>query len=321
MRAAMRELAAAGARDGVDARVLSHFVDIEGKRYLAGVAYLQEIDWYEITLLDLDVLMPVHSFASVLIIFAATVLVALLLFNYALNRIVLNPLAALEKAMLRVRDGNLDQTPLPRGKGEIGRLIGHFGAMAESVRAHTRELETRVAERTEALQQLASIDPLTGLLNRRGMTERLVEQISRSTREQQRFGLIWLDIDLFKEINDCFGHAAGDEALAAVGQLLASSVRPYDCAARWGGDEFLVLLSPCDPDTLTALGERIRASVESGLALDSTAKVTVSIGACLASPGESLEKLLHRADQALYAAKAAGRNRLRLADETLVETA
>ncbi|MDO9597428.1 MAG: diguanylate cyclase [Azoarcus sp.] len=321
MRLAMQALASEGPAGASDARVLSHFVKVEGKRYLAGVAYLPEIDWYEVTLLDLGVLMPVHSFASVLFIFATTLLAALLLFNYVLNRLVLNPVAALETAMLRVSDGDLTQASLPRGQGEIGRLIARFGAMAESVRNHTRDLEARVAERTEALHRLASIDALTGLLNRRGLSERLTEEISRAQREQHTFGLLWIDIDLFKEINDYQGHAVGDEALAAVGRLLACSIRPYDCAARWGGDEFLVLLSPCDHEALARLGERIRAGVEAGIELPGETGVTVSIGACLAGPGESLETILHRADQALYAAKAEGRNRLCIAGDRSEEMA
>jgi len=254
--------------------------------------------------------MPVKSFASVLVIFAITLLAALALFNLVLNRLVLDPVSALETAMLRVRDGDLTPLELPRGKGEIGRLIGHFSNMAEAVRSHTRELEHRVAERTEALHRLASIDPLTGLHNRRGLNERLEAEISRALREQHTFGLIWIDIDLFKEINDYLGHATGDEALAAVGRLLTASIRPYDCAARWGGDEFLVLLSPCDLDTLSSLSERIRSGVERSIELPGDNGLTVSIGACLAYPGDSLVTILHRADQALYKAKAEGRNRL-----------
>lgn len=308
---AMLELArapAVAADEG--SRVISRFVKVEGREYLAGIAYLPEIDWYEITLLDLDVLMPVKSFASVLVIFAITLLAALALFNLVLNRLVLDPVSALETAMLRVRDGDLTPLELPRGKGEIDRLIGHFSNMAEAVRSHTRELEHRVAERTEALHRLASIDPLTGLHNRRGLNERLEAEISRALREQHTFGLIWIDIDLFKEINDYLGHAMGDEALAAVGRLLTASIRPYDCAARWGGDEFLVLLSPCDLDTLSSLSERIRSGVERSIELPGDNGLTVSIGACLAYPGDSLETILHRADQALYKAKAEGRNRL-----------
>lgn len=315
IRAAMRELAGAGPEREHDTRVISRFVTYEGKRYLAGVAYLPELDWYEVTMLDLDVLMPLHSFTSVLLIFAATLVVALLLFNYILSRWVLNPVANLENAMLRVRDGDLNPLALPPAKGEIGRLSGHFSAMAESVRSHTQELEHRVAARTEELHRLASVDPLTGLLNRRGFTERINAEVKRAEREQSRFGLIWIDIDEFKQINDFLGHSAGDEALLAVGRLINAGIRPYDCAARWGGDEFLILLAPCDYDTLARLGERIRNSIETGIQLADETSITVSIGACLAGHGDAMERILQRADKALYAAKAEGRNRLRIADD------
>ncbi|MBR0567194.1 diguanylate cyclase [Azoarcus sp. L1K30] len=315
MRAAMQQLTDAGPERETDARVISRFVTVDGERHLAGVAYLPEIDWYEVTLLDLDVLMPLQRFSSVLLIFAATLLAALVLFNYVLNRLVLNPVAALEDAMLRVRDGDLNPVPLPPAKGEIGRLAGHFEAMSASVREHTHELESRVAARTEELRHLASVDPLTGLLNRRGLSERLNEEISRAEREGSHFGLLWVDIDQFKEINDFFGHSVGDDALKKVGEQISAGVRPYDCAARWGGDEFLILLAPCDLDTLAVLGERIRSSIESRLELPQDTGVTVSVGGCLAGPGDPLERILQRADQALYAAKEEGRNRVRIAGQ------
>lgn len=314
LRQAMDELAATTTPSATsDARVLTRFVTVGGKRYLAGIAYLSAIGWYEITLLDLDVLMPVQSFDIVLLLFAGTLLVALVLHHFVLGRLVLKPVAGLEAAMLRVRDGDLDPARLPHGDDEIGRLIGHFEAMADAVRSHTHTLEARVAERTAELQRLASVDLLTGLLNRRGLSERLHAEVARAQREQRSFGLLWVDVDHFKDINDSLGHGAGDRALTTVGTLLAASIRPYDCAARWGGDEFLVLLSPCDRATLASLGERIRASIErdTGAAVDTG--LTVSVGGCLGHPGESLETVLHRADQALYAAKAEGRNRVWIA--------
>ncbi|MCK9259647.1 MAG: diguanylate cyclase [Azoarcus sp.] len=318
--AAMRELVDAGPEREHDTRVISRFVTFEGKRYLAGVAYLPELDWYEVTMLDLDVLMPLHSFTSVLLIFAATLVVALLLFNYILSRWVLNPVSNLENAMLRVRDGDLNPITLPPAKGEIGRLVGHFGAMAESVRSHTHELENRVAARTEDLHRLASADPLTGLLNRRGFTERLNAEAKRAERERSHFGLIWIDIDEFKQINDFLGHGVGDEALLAVGRLINANIRPYDCAARWGGDEFLILLAPCDHATLACLGERIRSAIESDIHLAADTSITVSVGACIAAPGDAIERILQRADNALYTAKAEGRNRMRIADAAAAET-
>jgi len=311
LRAMMAQLSA---RDTPPMTVMSHFVSVDGKRYLAGVAYLQEIDWFEITLLDLDVLMPVSSLNMAALAFAAALLLTLAIVHLSLTRLVFKPISALENAILHVRDGDPTPVTLPSGKGEIGSLIKHFGAMADAVLSTRTELENRVRERTEALNRLARVDDLTGLTNRRGMTELIAEEISRSQRQRTAFGIIWIDIDHFKQINDALGHAEGDRALAAVAQLLRSQIRPYDSAARWGGDEFLVLLTPCDRNMLTTLSERIRSEAEKTLQLSDGRALTLSIGAHLAYAGESEELALLRADEALYRAKNNGRNRVEISD-------
>lgn len=298
--------------DGGPTAVRTDFVSVGGERHLVGIAHLPSIGWYEVTLLDLDTLMPVSRFAPVAVVFAVALLVSLLVFHLVVQRQILGPVAALESAMKRVRQGDLAPRPLPSGPGEIGRLIQHFDGMAGAIRSQTEELERKVAARTEALHNLARIDPLTELVNRRGMTELLVEEVARSARQNSHFGVIWLDLDHFKSLNDSLGHSAGDHALTEVARLLRASLRDYDHAARWGGDEFLVLLSPCDARVLGQIAERIRASIES----DARAigqPLTVSVGAYLAHPGEDMERVLRRADEALYAAKAAGRNGLRIA--------
>jgi diguanylate cyclase (GGDEF)-like protein len=184
--------------------------------------------------------------------------------------------------------------------------------MAESKRSHTEELESKVLERTQALEQQARTDALTGLLNRHGMHQALGNESQRALRQGTRFGLIWLDIDNFKTLNDDLGHGAGDQALMRVAQLLKSSIRPYDMAARWGGDEFLVLLSPCDEQALRGTGERIRLAIEQESGPEMSG-LTVSVGGSLAAPGEEIDAVLQRADDALYKAKAAGRNLFRIA--------
>ncbi|WP_163575646.1 sensor domain-containing diguanylate cyclase [Halomonas faecis] len=287
-------------------KVRTAFVTVEGKRQLAGVAYLPSIGWFEVTLLDLDTLMPLSSFTPVAVVFVLTLLVTLLVVYLALRHQLLAPMAALERAMAQVRDGHFTFSRLPLGRGEMGRLIQHFQAMADAIRNHTEQLEQRVRERTEELEHVASRDVLTGLINRRGMQALLEEVIERTRREGTTFGLLWLDLDRFKQINDTQGHAVGDRALQAVADVLHAELRPYDKASRWGGDEFLVLLSPCDADALDRIAERLRRGVEElEMAGES---ITVSIGACLAAPGESLDSLLQRADEALYRAKAEGRN-------------
>jgi diguanylate cyclase (GGDEF)-like protein len=295
----------------VPGTVATRVVHVGGQRNLAGVAYLSELGWFEITLLDLDALIPLHGFASLGTIFALALLVSLGVFNLVLNGMVLRPLAALEAAMRKVQQGDFGATALPRQDGEIGRLMTHFTRMADAIRSHTQHLEDKVQARTEALHLLARIDALTELYNRRGMSELIEHEIDRATRHGDSPGLLWLDIDFFKQVNDRFGHAEGDRILTGVAALLRANIRPYDNAGRWGGDEFLVLVPESTPDSLATTGERIRSAIAQQLALPSGEAVTASIGAYLASPGESLDVILYKADQALYAAKNAGRNCMR----------
>jgi len=185
------------------------------------------------------------------------------------------------------------------------------------VLASRRDLEQQVRDRTADLERLTKVDPLTELLNRRGMTGQLETGLSRADREDLPLGILWIDVDWFKQINDTHGHPGGDKALKAVAGHIKSLIRPYDLAARWGGDEFLVMLQPADGKILETMAERIRASVAQYR--DPMIKVTLSIslGGSLSSPGQELTRLLHDADQALYRAKEAGRNCYRAAVPTV----
>lgn len=309
LRAAMKEVEAPGTS------VISRIVHRGDKRYIAGIAYLPELGWYDVTLMDLEVILPVSTFRGIFLVYGVTLLFAIFLFNWVLGRLVLRPLKHLEKAVVAVRDGRFVPDALtPGGQDEMGSLLRHFKSMAEDVERSRQELEAKVMERTEALERLTQTDMLTDLLNRRGMRERLLAEVARAEREERHFGVLWLDVDHFKQINDRFGHASGDLALGVVADLIRRGIRPYDSAARWGGDEFLVLIQDCDEDLLASLGERIRGAVASYRLHTERGEVSlsVSIGGHLASPGEAMETILLHADRALYAAKAAGRNCLRL---------
>lgn len=294
--------------------VHTDFVNMRGQRHLLGVIYLPTIGWFEVTLINLDILMPAHQFWPVLGVFLLMLLLSLLLFHETLRRLILKPVAALEAAMLQVRDGNLQPVALPRAYSEMGRLIEHFDAMANAIRNHTQELEQKVLARTEELDRLAHVDALTGLINRRGMQEILAAQAERTRREHIPYGLLWLDVDDFKSINDQHGHGMGDQALGKVARLLKASSRSYDHVGRWGGDEFLVLLTPCDNETLHTIATRICSLVEAETTQQGP-RVTVSVGGCLAQPNETTQQVLQRADEALYTAKEQGRNRICLASE------
>ncbi len=289
------------------------FVHVHGRRQLAGIVYLPEIDWHEITLIDLGTLLPLSHFSTIILVYVITLLAALILFNFTLNRLVLSPLGQLDRAMAHIREGKDPSSQVNQDSiGEVGRLIRHFLVMARAVLESRRDLEQKVKDRTADLERLAQIDPLTELLNRRGITEHMDVNIVRARRENRPMGILWLDIDWFKEINDKHGHSVGDEALKAVARIIRTEIRPYDIAARWGGDEFLVLLQPADTHTLKVMGERIcKAVAGHDLFPEDPAKsvsLGVSIGGCLSTQSRNLGSLLNNADQALYEAKAAGRN-------------
>ncbi|MCK9564145.1 MAG: diguanylate cyclase, partial [Bacteroidales bacterium] len=306
MMAALRDSGSA------EAMVISDFVMKDDRRYLAGIVYMPAIDWYEVILLDLAVLMPIDGFTPVAVAFTLSLLIALLAMHLALRRYVLRPVQSLEQAMIDMADGHPAPLRLPCGGDEMGRLANHFRAMSTAIVNHTCDLENKVRERTEALHRLASIDALTGLFNRRGMTDLLTREVTRKEGGSGQFGVLLCDLDHFKMLNDSQGHVAGDNALCEVARLLADSIRSDDEAARWGGDEFLVLLAPCDDSTLTVIAERIRTLIEKQLALLGM-PLTVSIGAFLTVRGDTVETILQQVDEALYDAKNGGRNRVRVA--------
>ncbi len=160
-------------------------------------------------------------------------------------------------------------------------------------------------------ERIATVDPLTGLHNRRWLDDTFQRQMERAQRSGQPAALLMIDIDRFKTINDHFGHLTGDAVLGRVAQLLMSGVRPQDLLARYGGEEFSVMLPSVDLPTALAVAERLRRAVEvNSRDIDSqdVPPTTVSIGAARMEPGDRLEDLINRADVALSKAKARGRN-------------
>jgi diguanylate cyclase (GGDEF)-like protein len=176
------------------------------------------------------------------------------------------------------------------------------------------QLEEQLVTARDELHRAAMYDSLTGLLNRGAILDYLRREIARAVRQQTTVGVMILDLDHFKGINDTFGHLAGDQALKRVGNLFQSSFRSYDAAGRFGGEEFLVVLPNCGFADLKQRAEMVRLSMAS-LRLEFEGRpcsLTVSIGVATLDPNleESLESLLQRADSALYEAKRYGRNRV-----------
>jgi diguanylate cyclase (GGDEF)-like protein len=160
---------------------------------------------------------------------------------------------------------------------------------------------------TEEQASEARIDALTGLANRRALEEILAAEISRAHRFAHQLAVVLLDLDRFKEINDSFGHGAGDVMLRAVSRLLTSLARQGDTVARWGGEEFVVVLPETDLVGARRFAERLRRTIEAHSVGDM--KTSASCGVATMLPEDNVEELLAAADQALYQAKSNGRNR------------
>lgn len=169
---------------------------------------------------------------------------------------------------------------------------------------------------SETLKRLSITDPLTGLLNRRYLLDRLEDEISRAGRHSRALSILMLDIDGFKSYNDTYGHATGDKALVIIADAVMNSIRAMDIAARFGGDELVVILPETDKELALNIAERLRkdaAAAELPGAQDAATGIlmTVSIGiACYPEHGMTAPTLLETADKALYRAKHGGRNRI-----------
>ncbi|WP_348945634.1 diguanylate cyclase [Chitinibacter sp. FCG-7] len=295
--------------------IVTRFVSVNGHKYLVSLNWIPEVGWYQVTLLDLAILLPKNYFVGIALVYIITMLAALLLLNWVLNHLVLQPVNKLDHAMTQVANGlpvKLELNTNTASNNEIDRLVRHFAQMSTRVSQARSELEDKVKERTADLDRLVKLDPLTELLNRRGMNECITQALSRAQRDGSAIGILWLDVDWFKEVNDRYGHEAGDAALKTVAAMIRRHIRPYDHAARWGGDEFLVLLDSLDQTLLNQIGERIRAAVATQTELRDSQQhiiaLSVSIGGYLFTANEDVAQLLNNADQALYRAKSQGRN-------------
>ena len=174
--------------------------------------------------------------------------------------------------------------------------------------------ELAALERVKELEGLSLLDELTGLGNRRHAEMHLQSRLDQLARYDWPFGLLYFDIDLFKQVNDAYGHDAGDRVLKTVAQTAQAGVRSFDVVSRWGGEEFTAIVENTNGPVLLAVAEKLRRLVEnSPVALGGDAIVTtVSVGATLGLPHDSIESLVKRADELMYKCKERGRNRVTL---------
>jgi diguanylate cyclase (GGDEF)-like protein/PAS domain S-box-containing protein len=194
--------------------------------------------------------------------------------------------------------------PIHDSRGEITGAVQIF-----------HDNSSRIAARTviEKLRKLAMIDPLTGLANRRYLDKVIESKTDEMKRYNLNFGLVFIDIDHFKRINDKYGHEIGDRVLSNVAQNLSTVIRSSDIIGRWGGEEFIAVVLNLGRKELEVVADKMRKSVEDMETVSDNGgpvKVTISLGATLASSSDGLDKsgILKKADELLYASKNKGRN-------------
>ncbi len=164
----------------------------------------------------------------------------------------------------------------------------------------------------EELERLALLDELTGLGNRRHAEVHLKARLDQLERYGWPFGVLYFDIDRFKEVNDTYGHSVGDRVLIMVARTTEGALRSFDIVSRWGGEEFTAIIENVREDLLSGIAEKLRSLVEqSALNMGGTSiRATVSVGATPARGGDTIEGLVDRADRLMYSSKKSGRNRV-----------
>jgi two-component system, cell cycle response regulator len=207
----------------------------------------------------------------------------------------------------------------------IGLDLGAVDYITKPFDSFELQARVRAALRSKNLQDLliehAHIDPLTGLPNRRALMERLQQEWNRMGRHSQPFSFIMADIDHFKKVNDTFGHLVGDQLLKEIAKVFAGQCRKIDLPARFGGEEFAIIVSDATAENTLNLAERCRKEIEKiAIPVDNdAARATVSFGIAEATGLSRPENLIERADEALYDAKATGRNKVVAYDKTRKE--
>lgn len=245
------------------------------------------------------------------VIFVLATLVALLL-----SRTLTGPICRLTSMTNQAIDGNLDvHSGISRGD-EIGILAKNFDEMIRIIRLHIQELDKKVQERTQELEeknkeleQLSITDRLTGLYNRRKLDEVMETEIHRAKRFKHLIGVIIVDVDHFKSVNDTHGHQAGDQVLIELAGILKEHTRETDTVGRWGGEEFLIICPETDLEGTAKLAELLRKKIKD-YEFSVVKSKTASFGVTTYRSEDTIHAMINRADEALYLAKENGRNRV-----------
>lgn len=304
------------------------------------------LDWVIVTVVpEADVMAQIRAGTMTTVTLCLLALFAVILLNFLISRWLARPILSLHQASQNIARGNFSPPPIPRGVRELVALSDSFGLMSQEIQQsrqeleeYSRSLEQKVSDRTQELQaevekraaaeaslrqanqelsNLAYVDGLTQIANRRQFDNRLRQEWYRLQREQNPLSLILCDVDYFKQYNDTYGHQLGDQCLRLLAVAISAAARrAADLPARYGGEEFVVILpntpSPGAVQVAKMIQERVANLVLSHQSSPVSKQVTLSLGVVTLIPSNrhDIESLLTEADRLLYQAKAAGRDRI-----------
>jgi diguanylate cyclase (GGDEF)-like protein/PAS domain S-box-containing protein len=196
---------------------------------------------------------------------------------------------------------------------DLGEIVGAVEVFSDNT------AKTQLVQRLALMEQLALLDSLTSLPNRRYLETQIYSRLEELRRAGWAFGVLFMDIDDFKKVNDNFGHEVGDRVLKMVAGTLNANSRAFDIVGRWGGEEFIAVIHNADKNNLEEIAERFRVLVARSTLTDlNSLSVTISTGGTLTSSEDTPESIIRRADENLYRAKESGKNRLCMDDPGIV---
>ena len=296
--------------------------ELAGEHVIGTARPIALLDWHVAIITPFDAAYaPVLSVVKRVLLIDLCIILAFSFLAYRITARVVRPIGHLSDAARRLALGETDfEIPEHSSRDEIGLLTRTFNDMIQKQRRHRKENEEthrylkdhndRLQQANEVLNQLSITDGLTKLHNHRFFQDHLTREIRRVERTAEPLAILIMDIDDFKRLNDRLGHAAGDEVLMRIADILTGAVRASDLCARYGGEEFVILAPNTDAQGAYALAEKVRTSIaESSFIVDDSLRplrATISIG--VAAFCGNRKRFFQKADQALYRAKADGKN-------------